>query len=413
MAKKQLSTYKYIPGAIPPAYGQYPKAVALLTANKTFLIEEISAYIQQQVTANVANSGSPFYGYVYDSTRIIKCKRDVGYMLDGIIYDLTYGGNSGSYQIANRYYVQGVLQIVSPQVEVITQTWLLGKITTNILTNTTYVKVNTSASQTVISGNAGETGSAAQTTTLFNITVNAINSGLSSIPTPVLPNTQSSGLMPSTVALLEANKRYVQEETIAYIAYNAANNIAPYTYYTYNAEKCRRDVSYVLEGYITDLKHGGNRQTYFNATYYWLNGVPQVDGDRLPEVFAHTFIKGLIQNYILANIAFSSIQTAITQVIDNSNPAEVFGSTIVALISDIVIDVIKSGVAYAPAKLSNRGSVKFPGFYKLKDVLLITNTSRNIILYNFADPTYKAEVTYVETYDSDFPAALYLSLIHI
>jgi hypothetical protein len=33
MAKKQISTYKYIPGAIPPAYGQYPKAVALLTAN--------------------------------------------------------------------------------------------------------------------------------------------------------------------------------------------------------------------------------------------------------------------------------------------------------------------------------------------------------------------------------------------
>jgi hypothetical protein len=407
MAKKQISTYKYIPGAIPPAYGQYPKAVALLTANRTFLIEEISAYIQQQVTANVANSGSPFYGYVYDATRITKCKRDIGYLLDGIIYDMTYGGNSGSYQIANRYYVQGVLQIVSPQVEVITQTWLLGKITTNILTNTAYTRINTSAVQTTITGNAGETGSAAQTTTLFNISLNAINVGLSSIPTPVLPNTQSSGLMPNTVALLEANKRYIQEETIAYIAYGVANNIAPYVSYTYNAEKCRRDVSYVLEGYITDLKHGGNRQTIFNATYYWLNGVPQVDGDRLPEVYAHTFIKGLIQNYILAGIGFSSRQTAIAQVIDNSNPPEVFGSTAVALVSDIVIDVIRVGLALVPTKLSNRGSVKFPGFYKLKDILLITNTSRNVILYNFADPTYKAEITYIETYDSDFPAALY------
>ena len=406
MAKKQISTYKYIPGAIAPTYGQYPNAVALLTANKTFLQEEISAYIQQQVTANVANSGSPFYGYVYDSTRIIKCKRDIGYLIDGIIYDLTYGGNSGSYQIANRYYVQGVLQIVSPQVEVITQTWLLNKITTNILTNTTYVKVNTSASQVTFL-NAGEAGSVAQTTTLFNISLNAINTGLSSIPTPVLPNTQSSGLMPNTVALLEANKRYIQEETIAYIAYGVANNIAPYAFYTYNAEKCRRDVSYVIEGYITDLKHGGNRQTIFNASYYWLNGVPQVDGDRQPEIYAHTFIKGLIQNYILTNIAFSSRQTAISQVVDNGNPAEVFGSTAIALVSDIVIDVIRYGTAYLPTKLSNRGSVKFPGFYKLKDILLITNTSRNVILYNFADPTYKAEVTYTETYDSDFPAALY------
>jgi hypothetical protein len=407
MAKKQISTYKYIPGAIPPAYGQYPNAVALLTANKTFLQEEISAYIQQQVTANVANSGSPYYGYVYDQTRIIKCKRDIGYLLDGIIYDMTYGGNTGSYQVANRYYVQGVIQILSPQVEVLSQTWLLGKITTNILTNTPYTRINTTAVQTTIAGNAGETASSTQTTTLFNITINAINVGLNSIPTPVLPNTQSSGLMPNTVAILEANKRYIQEETIAYIAYNVANNIAPYISYTYNAEKCRRDVSYVLEGYITDLKHGGNRQTIFNATYYWLNGVPQVDGDRLPEVFAHTFIKGLIQNYILAGISFSSRQTSIFQVIDNGNPSEVFGSTIVALISDIVIDVIRTGLALVPTKLSNRGSVKFPGFYKLKDILLITNTSRNVILYNFADATYKAEVTYIETYDSDFPAALY------
>jgi len=407
MAKKQISTYKYIPGAISPTYGQYPKAVALLTANKTFLQEEISAYIQQQVTANVANSGSPFYGYVYDTTRILKCKRDIGYLLDGIIYDLTYGGNSVSYQIANRYYVGGVLQVVSPQVEVLTQTWLLNKITTNILTNTSYVKVNTSASQTIITNNAGETGSAARTTTLFNISLNAINVGLSSIPTPVLPNTQSSGLLPNTVALIEANKRYIQEETIAYIAYNVANNISPYISYTYNAEKCRRDVSYVLEGYITDLKHGGNRQTIFNATYYWLNGVPQVDGDRLPEVYAHTFIKGLIQNFILTNIAYGSKQTAIPQIVDNGAPAEINGSTAVALLSDIVIDVIKIGLSLVPTKLSSRGAVKFPGFYKLKDILLITNTSRNVILYNFADPTYKAEITYTETYDSDFPAALY------
>jgi hypothetical protein len=407
MAKKQISTYKFIPGIVPPAYGQYPKAVALLTANETFLQEEISAYIAQQVAANVSNSGSIYYGYAYDATRIAKCKRDIGYLVDGIIYDLTYGGNSISYQVANRYYVQGALQVINSPVEVDAQTWLRNKITTNILTNTTYTRLNTVATQVTISGQAGESGGITQTTTLFNISINAINSGLGSIPAVVAPNSQNGGLLPNTIALLEANKRYLIEEVIAYIAYNIANNIAPYVSYTYNSEKCRRDVSYVIEGYITDLKHGGNRQTLFNAEYYWLNGVAQVDGDRLPEVYAHTFLRGLIQNYILTNTANSSRNTTISQVIDNGILPETSAYTAVALLADAIISVIEFGTDYLPTKITNRGAVKFPGFCKLKDVLLITNTSRNVILYNFADPTYKAEVTYDEEYDSDFPGALY------
>jgi len=214
-------------------------------------------------------------------------------------------------------------------------------------------------------------------------------------------------LYPNAAYLLEVNKKFIQEETIAYIAYNATNNISPYAYYTYNAEKCRRDVSYVLEGYLSDLKHGGNRQTVFNAQYYWIGGVPQVDGDRQPEVFAHTFIKNLIQNYILTNAAFTFRQTTFTQVRDNAYVAEAAGKTKLATLADIVINVINTGLSVLPAVVSNRGSVKFPGFYKLKDILLITNTSRNIIYYNFADPSYKAEITYTETYDSDFPGALY------
>ena len=40
MAKKQLSNYKFYPGVIPPAYDEFPNAVALITANKNYIIEE-------------------------------------------------------------------------------------------------------------------------------------------------------------------------------------------------------------------------------------------------------------------------------------------------------------------------------------------------------------------------------------
>jgi len=224
------------------------------------------------------------------------------------------------------------------------------------------------------------------------------------VPGIVVPDVN---LYPNTYALLELNKKFIQEEAIAYIQYNIDNNIYPFIFYTYNAEKCRRDVSYILEGYISDLRKGGNRQTVNNASKYFENGIPQIDGDRQPEVFVHTFIKGLIGDYILANVAFGFRQSVVAQVIDNAYIVESAGAAKLESLADTIINVINNGLSSLPAIVSNRGYIKFPGFFKLKDILLITNATRNVILYNFADPTVGADLTYSENFDSDFPGALY------
>jgi len=220
----------------------------------------------------------------------------------------------------------------------------------------------------------------------------------------VVPDTN---LYPNVVNLLQVNKKFIIEEAIAYISYNVANNIAPYAYYTYNTEKCRRDISYVLEAYISDLRHGGNIQTNFVASKYFENGIPQVDGNRLPEVYAHTFIRDLINNYVLSNVTYSSRQSIKAQTIDQEYVPEGGGITKITTLANSVIAVITNGLSSLPASSNNRGYVKFPGFYKLKDILLITNTTRNTILYNFADTAAAADLSYSEQYDSDFPGALY------
>ena len=219
--------------------------------------------------------------------------------------------------------------------------------------------------------------------------------------------TPSTNLYSNTFELLDLNKKFIQEEAVAFIAYNVANNISPFVFYTYNESKCRRDISYILEGYLSDLRHGGNQQTVHNASKYFEYGIAQIDGDRSAETSTHTFILGLIQNFIFANVAFSNRQTTVAQVIDNTIVAETAGKNAITTLANIVIDVITNGVSSLPAVSNARGYIKFPGYYKLKDILLVTNTSRNEIIYNFADPTAKAEITYSESYDSDFPAALY------
>jgi hypothetical protein len=217
---------------------------------------------------------------------------------------------------------------------------------------------------------------------------------------------------PNAVNLLQLNEKYIIEEVIAYINYNVTNNIAPFIFYTYNEAKCRRDTGYVLEGILNDLKKGGNTATRYNASTYWLGGVAQLDGDREPELAVYEYVKVLLTNYIFNNVAFASRNAVIAQTITGNN-AEGAGETRFEQLIDIIIDVIQGGLDNLPALVNTRGTIKFPGFFKLKDFLLITNTTKNVILYNFADPTNKLELTYqnlgninTDT-DADFPGSIY------
>jgi len=74
--------------------GVLHNAAAILTANKEFLKEEITAY----VTATY-----PTPGFVYD---IPTCKRDMGYIVDALIYDITRGGNEHSVYAGIAHWVQ-------------------------------------------------------------------------------------------------------------------------------------------------------------------------------------------------------------------------------------------------------------------------------------------------------------------
>lgn len=222
------------------------------------------------------------------------------------------------------------------------------------------------------------------------------------VPGGVTPNTN---LYLNVVALIDLNKKFIQEESVAFIAYNVTNSVAPFANYAYNVEKCRRDVAYVLEGYISDVRHGSNRMTVTNAAKYFENGVAQVR--QYAETATHTFIKNLIVNYILTNTTYPSRQAIAAQSINQTYVAENAGITAISTLNDVIINVITSGLTSLPSVTSNRGYIKFPGLYKQKDILLITNTTRNQIMYNFADPTNRIDLTYSENYDSDFSGALY------
>jgi hypothetical protein len=70
-----------------------------LIANRSFVQQEITAWIASNyVVKNIPNYNA------------LTCQRDVGYIIDAMIYDIMYGGNSMTYDAAVSYYLGAVAQ---------------------------------------------------------------------------------------------------------------------------------------------------------------------------------------------------------------------------------------------------------------------------------------------------------------
>jgi hypothetical protein len=79
--------------------GDFDLASKLLRKNKTFAIEEVIAWI----TAQVAGGAGIWNGFTYDEA---KCRRDLGFIIDGIISDLIDGGREETL-INQGFYASG------------------------------------------------------------------------------------------------------------------------------------------------------------------------------------------------------------------------------------------------------------------------------------------------------------------
>ena len=93
----------------------YRDAAKLIMFNKNYFKEEV-------VGAIVANFGSTFY-FGGTSTTVQtfknKCKRDIGYVVDAIVYDLLTYGNSGIYDATTAYIDAATGTIISLQGELV------------------------------------------------------------------------------------------------------------------------------------------------------------------------------------------------------------------------------------------------------------------------------------------------------
>jgi len=286
-------------------------ANSLLTKNRRFIQEETIAFINAEI--NDGDDTDDFAGnFTYNQD---KCYRDVGLIIDAVSFDLTYVGNSKTVDAALSYWDGATSRIAGQQTETVAAiNFAKDLIVNNILTNTAYV-----------------------------------------------PNTNLQN--PFAVELIEENRDFVADETIAWIQDQIDGGAGIWSGFSYNEDKCRRDVGYILDGIAFDLKFGGNTKTRNNAAMYWDGVVSEVAGQQAQTVAALNFTRDLVRDYILRNLDWSSLQdpsvTATTQT-KTANNGEAGASTKLVSLMNMLADVITNGLGNLPTlqgTLSNQSGV--------------------------------------------------------
>jgi hypothetical protein len=230
----------------------------LLLANKAFLISEISAWISAQIAGNIA----PFVGFIYGGTAQTNCERDVGYIIDAVRYDLTYGGNLETSAAARAYYSYGnYVGDPASKLRALAVQARIKDIIDNIVMGNTAGWTKTTSSTQDISGTAGLANSGLFCQARIQEIYDTINTGFE--PVTIYPDTGwvSTKLKAANTALL-AKKTFVQQHVVQWVQAN-------YPSLSFNTATCSRDVGYIIDALGYDLMFGSNfRSVKAGMSYY-------------------------------------------------------------------------------------------------------------------------------------------------
>jgi hypothetical protein len=219
----------------------YANAVAQLTANKAFIQNELTAWIQDQIDGNIA----PFTtAFTYDA---IACERDVGYIVDALIYDLTYGGNLETTVAARSYFVNGsAVYGTGEKDEVLAANARLKTVIGEVILETL---VTTSLNTTEAQNLDGDPGSVAAQTQAEAL-VQELYDTIDNDGTLATESTPDITWVPAALTTANTNilaaKTDIQNAVIDYINTN-------YGEFKYDGAKCRRDAGLLKTGAAYDI----------------------------------------------------------------------------------------------------------------------------------------------------------------
>jgi hypothetical protein len=174
-----------------------------------------------------------------DNSKVNKCRRDIGYLIDGVGYDIVFGTNYNAI--------------------------FLGLAESNSLDLSNKVKeiiANTKTTLLAIPEIDNVALASSRTASFFDEILNIVNVGRNAASPIVFPNPvgASSGAIAAKDRLL-SNLTFIEEEINAWVALNFPN-------YDHDVSKCTRDIKYAVWGLCYDILYGGNSATLDSAAFF-------------------------------------------------------------------------------------------------------------------------------------------------
>ena len=231
-------------------------AYALLQANIEYLKDEAIAYVEATKTV----------GFNYDPTT---CRRDVGYMVDSVSFDLLYGGNRQAVQSGVYYWSYNDTSTALPneQIQSVAAYAYLSGLLSNIITGTLITSPYQTKVAQVTAGSHGTASEVSNAQTLVSNITNIITNGpdqvVEKMPIGLSRSTDSNVI--SAAAMLEANRNFLKAEISAFVNTNYVYSASG----RYNKDKCDRDVRIILQRMIYDIQTGGTYNSVYTGLSYW------------------------------------------------------------------------------------------------------------------------------------------------
>jgi hypothetical protein len=144
--------------------------------------------------------------------------------------------------------------------------------------------------------------------------------------------------------LLVANRDFIKDEIIAYI-----NNT--FTGFTYDKEKCFRDVGYMVDSVSFDLLYGGNKQAVQSGVYYYgyNEDSTAIPGEIPQTTSAYNFIEQIVSDIVTGTLITSPQQTSVVQVVSTLT-----GTTVEADLIKSNVNLINNIIEYGPDEVAEK-----------------------------------------------------------
>jgi hypothetical protein len=231
----------------------YFNARRLIVANTQFLKDEVTAYMVLNYSSLWTSLGTAGQA---------ACTRDIGYIVQGLQYDLTYQGNLATVIAARSYYSNGVfVEASGEKTAALAVQARIAAIISNIAQGVTITRTTGNVTTQVTSGTAGSSAAGSFAVARINEISNTINTGTT--PTTIAPSTS---FVSAALTTVNTNARTqtagIQASVIAWISITFPD-------FYFNQTTCSRDVGYIIDALCYDMMFAGNFLSIWNATSYF------------------------------------------------------------------------------------------------------------------------------------------------